>query len=117
MGELLRSVFISPETAEKDYAIGQFPGVPYGGNPNEKFEVPAFETQVASIEKWLLIAYKEGVLINDDWVVQQNPDRGIYIYSDMMDHDPHVFATCETLVGGVAKIPYHIKAADDTGEA
>ena len=118
MGELSRSIFISPEAAQKYYAVGQDVGVPYGGYwPEQKFKEPAYQRQVASIEEWLLIAYKEGVLINDDWVVQQRPDRAVLVYWDMMDEAPAVFAATETLVGGVAKVPLKIKSRDTSGEA
>lgn len=117
MGELLRSIFGSPERAKQAYDIGSMPPVSMQSGPTQQYELPQLETQVASIEKWLAIAYNEGILINDDWVIKQVSERGILVYEDMLDHDPHVFACFETLAGGAAKTPFQIKPASDDGIA
>jgi phage gp29-like protein len=116
MGELLRSVFGSPAHAEEVYDIGQ-DHYPQQIDPNDKFTVPQFTRQVASIEKWLLQSYREGIIINDDWVVQQTLNRGPLVYDDMLDHDPQVFACFEKLSGGAAKTPYKITPASEDGIA
>ncbi len=115
MGELLRSVFGSPQQAQQLLDPASVSSA-YKA-PAEKYEVATLNNPVASIEKWLATAYNEGIIINDDWVVRQARERGPLIYDDMLDHDPHVFACFESLSGGAAKTPFEIQPANDTGMA
>lgn len=66
---------------------------------------------LASAAQWLIYAYASGLIIDDNFVLQEVSQEGYKIFDRMTDRDPHLYSVWDRVRTDAANFPFYLQPA------